>query len=1346
MVAFPEGFPPAWCEQVMGPYPQGDAGEMWAGAAAWSAAGDACRAEADRLEAVGTSVPGQFGGAAGGKFQQLVAELEAEKRRQAEFCASLAAQCREAALGTDLGQITWRCMALVLMVELVADMFLAGGAPVAAAAHRAAARAGWRMALTRLVASLTLSGQRFAGSRVAISVGAGVSGAGLGGGINWGAQVWQQVQGRRAEIDRQSVVTAAGGGVAGGVAGAGVFSLRSVNAVLARLHGSGTGVGTAGAALFAGGVSGVAGGVGGAVGAAGVASAYAGAWAPPRENEMWTSMVNGVLEGLFSGGAHTVHAYRDAAGSRTPASEAAGSDERNPGDLDGAIARRLIAAGFPDSVPHAAAGHPARTSTATPFPRADDLTRTAVQGTVAEMIDTRAVSTAAPGTGHAIAANPSSAARLDDLPGARTGADPAAASAISGSTRGFGSATITANPLVPDPAAQVAMAATATTPLIGQLPGVAADTPPAVGGPGDTGTTVTAAADIDPAVAPHTGARSAYPDTASAHTCPPIEPAASRWTSTTTDFPGPRGGTPWSREHIAEPAPIELPPAAHTTPPRYSPTAAFSAEVATGAPVYAAIPVAAPNSSDPTAAASTGRRTAAMLGTAESAVRARLTRGSTETSTIITPSRTAPPTGSRTTPEPRGSATPLAGDVSPRGESESGAGKPPTTTETSSILAPGGAEAAAAGGDGGRDGGGGSRGTGDGSRGGGDGSGSAGEGRDGSGDAAGDDQDGASEAVRPTVTAPRTVARTGEHPGRELRTLRAAAGLTQTEIAKLADMSQQSINRYENGSAPAPAHVVEAYRRAALRAGPSRARDIAVSVVHLDNKELGARLGRLRTTAGLTQTEMAVRAETRQDAVSRFERGARRPPPEVIAAYLDLAADVDTVQEVSGFAPGPAPAEQTVGTASGSDVRDPLGDELRGIRRHHGLTQSEFADLLGVDRSTISTWETGLSRPSPDNLWVLIRKTAIPAETVKTLYERHYPDAAPSPLIPGIDGPPDTYSQWAGWLRGLRDRSGMSQLEFGRLIGVGKATIWAWEIGRYQPRLKNLRTLRDATGMSSGTLRAAMEHFSGNPPVDRDPPEWEQRFWDLIATRPGSAEERRLLYGITETYPYTIYSTKIVTLPEFIRSTIPRRTDPSRHDDLAQQMHIAIWRAAANHDPMLGPFERHAAKTAHATALRAYHEDKYPNVDRMTRTAVVSIAGYRRQHPGISNGDIDEFEIAARSGIDPDRVREALRILWREPVVSTDAPPPEERAEFQLADQSAHADNTDLRMTVQQALSAEHSRPDLAEELVVRCFLGNQPVDEAATELGLERLDAQGILDEAVPILREALADRADMT
>jgi DNA-binding transcriptional regulator YiaG len=39
------------------------------------------------------------------------------------------------------------------------------------------------------------------------------------------------------------------------------------------------------------------------------------------------------------------------------------------------------------------------------------------------------------------------------------------------------------------------------------------------------------------------------------------------------------------------------------------------------------------------------------------------------------------------------------------------------------------------------------------------------------------------------------------------------------------------------------------------------------------------------------------------------------------------------------------------------------GDSIQALRRHLGLTQSEFSLKLGTRQQTISEWETGMYRP-----------------------------------------------------------------------------------------------------------------------------------------------------------------------------------------------------------------------------------------------------------------------------------------------------------------------------------------------------------------------------------------------
>lgn len=47
-----------------------------------------------------------------------------------------------------------------------------------------------------------------------------------------------------------------------------------------------------------------------------------------------------------------------------------------------------------------------------------------------------------------------------------------------------------------------------------------------------------------------------------------------------------------------------------------------------------------------------------------------------------------------------------------------------------------------------------------------------------------------------------------------------------------------------------------------------------------------------------------------------------------------------------------------------------------------------------------------------------------------------------------------------GWIKELRERSGLSQAAFARRLGVRQQTVSEWETGRYAPRGASLTVLR----------------------------------------------------------------------------------------------------------------------------------------------------------------------------------------------------------------------------------------------------------------------------------------------
>ena len=72
-----------------------------------------------------------------------------------------------------------------------------------------------------------------------------------------------------------------------------------------------------------------------------------------------------------------------------------------------------------------------------------------------------------------------------------------------------------------------------------------------------------------------------------------------------------------------------------------------------------------------------------------------------------------------------------------------------------------------------------------------------------------------------------------------------------------------------------------------------------------------------------------------------------------------------------------------------------LGEKLFSLRKQFHLTQSAFADAVGVSRSTVSKWEQGHSTPSYATLRRIAAFYDIPADTLAALPGKPTPTGVP---------------------------------------------------------------------------------------------------------------------------------------------------------------------------------------------------------------------------------------------------------------------------------------------------------------------------------------------------------------
>lgn len=62
---------------------------------------------------------------------------------------------------------------------------------------------------------------------------------------------------------------------------------------------------------------------------------------------------------------------------------------------------------------------------------------------------------------------------------------------------------------------------------------------------------------------------------------------------------------------------------------------------------------------------------------------------------------------------------------------------------------------------------------------------------------------------------------------------------------------------------------------------------------------------------------------------------------------------------------------------------DVIGEEIRRNRRAEGHTQEGLAHELGVDRTTVGTWERGTAWPAAKNLRSLVNRRLLDASTLR---------------------------------------------------------------------------------------------------------------------------------------------------------------------------------------------------------------------------------------------------------------------------------------------------------------------------------------------------------------------------
>ena len=112
---------------------------------------------------------------------------------------------------------------------------------------------------------------------------------------------------------------------------------------------------------------------------------------------------------------------------------------------------------------------------------------------------------------------------------------------------------------------------------------------------------------------------------------------------------------------------------------------------------------------------------------------------------------------------------------------------------------------------------------------------------------------------------------------------------------------------------------------------------------------IGDHVRRKRTEIGLLQRELGARLAVDKTTVSHWERNLTSPALQHWPRILGFL----------GYSP--------------VDAGEALPDRLRAYRRVNGLTQEQFARLVGACESTIRGWESGDHLPHSNFLQIVIK-------------------------------------------------------------------------------------------------------------------------------------------------------------------------------------------------------------------------------------------------------------------------------------------------------------------------------------------------------------------------------------
>lgn len=187
---------------------------------------------------------------------------------------------------------------------------------------------------------------------------------------------------------------------------------------------------------------------------------------------------------------------------------------------------------------------------------------------------------------------------------------------------------------------------------------------------------------------------------------------------------------------------------------------------------------------------------------------------------------------------------------------------------------------------------------------------------------------------------------------------------------------------------------------------------------------------KLRKEKGLTQTELAEKFGISQTTPSKREKGLAIPEPQMLKKLSEFyGVSIDYLL--------------------GNNETTTIGKRIKELRIQYGYTQSELAEMLNVEKSNISKWESGVYEPSKD---LIIKIGEIFNVSVDYLLKNN------------------NFSKPINNLRTLRKQKGFTLKEVANKLNLAESTISLYETGNREPDHLTLCALADLYEVSVDEL------------------------------------------------------------------------------------------------------------------------------------------------------------------------------------------------------------------------------------------------------------------------------------